>query len=285
MLRRKDLLKIVAVAIPALAILGCQKMERPALGDYPQDQVVTPTTPLRFFLSFDSTDAADQQLNIRFKDSISGYPSFFPASSITYSGGINGTAYDGPSDAYLNYVNPNDFVSTAESFTVAFWEKRNGAPSGNAAFVYNITSTNGNWANTSMFLLFDWSNPANNDSAILKFYVVDKNVSDAWLTWEGPNRVPGIQDNNWHHLAFVYDATTSKLTLYVDGVPNAHVPEWTGHGPVNMDGTKVSGFNVGGRNLVDLGWGQEWGGALDQFRLYNTALTPAEVMSLVTGKM
>jgi hypothetical protein len=52
-----------------------------------------------------------------------------------------------------------------------------------------------------------------------------------------------------------------------------------------MDGTKVSGFNVGGRNLVDLGWGQEWGGALDQFRLYNTALSPAEVMSLVTGKM
>jgi hypothetical protein len=286
MLRRKDLLKIMAVAIPALAILGCQKMERPTLSsDYPQDHQVTPTTPLRFFLSFDSTTSEDQQINIRFKDSISGYPSFFPASSITYSGGINGTAYDGPTDAFLSYVNPNDFVSTAESFTIAFWEKRNGAPSGNAAFVYNITSTNGNWANTSMFLLFDWSNPANNDSAILKLYVVDKNVSDAWLTWEGPNRVPGIQDNNWHHLAFVYDAATSKMTLYVDGVPNGHVPEWAGHGPVNMDGTKVSGFNVGGRNTTDLGWGQEWGGALDQFRLYNTALSAAEVQSLFTGKM
>jgi hypothetical protein len=52
MLRRKDLLKIVAVAIPALAILSCQKMERPALGDYPQDHQTTPTTPLRFFLKF-----------------------------------------------------------------------------------------------------------------------------------------------------------------------------------------------------------------------------------------
>jgi len=286
MLRRKDLLKIVAVAIPALAILSCQKMERPALAsDYPQDHQVTPTTPLRFFLSFDSTETTDQQINIRFKDSISQYPSFFPASSITYSPGINGTAYDGPSDAYLSYVNVNDFVSTAESFTVAFWEKRNGAPDGNAAFLYNISSSNGNWANTTMFLLFDWSNPVNNDSAIIKFYVVDKNVSDAWLTWEGPNRVPGIQDNNWHHLAFVYDAATSKMTLYVDGVANGHVPEWGGHGPVNMDGTKVSAFNLGGRNTADLGWGQEWGGGLDQFRMYNTALSAAEVQSLYTGKM
>jgi hypothetical protein len=286
MLRRKDLLKIIAVAIPVITILGCQKMEKPGLpSDYPQDHEVTPTTPLRFFLSFDSTKTEDQQLNIRFKDSISQYPSFFPASSITYSPGINGTAYDGPSDAYLSYVNVNDFVSTAESFTVAFWEKRNGAPDGNAAFLYNISSSNGNWANTTMFLLFDWSNPANNDSAIIKFYVVDKNVSDAWLTWEGPNRVPGIQDNNWHHLAFVYDAATSKMTLYVDGVANAHVPEWGGHGPVNMDGTKVSGFNLGGRNTADLGWGQEWGGGLDQFRMYNTALSAAEVQSLYTGKM
>ena len=286
MLRRKDLLKIVAVAIPALAILGCQKMERPTLAsDYPQDHEVTPTTPLRFFLSFDSTSVDDQQINIRFKDSISGYPSFFPASSITYSGGVNGTAYDGPTDAFLSYVNPNDFASTAESFTVAFWEKRNGAPDGNAAFVYNISSSNGNWANTSMMLLFDWSNQKNNDSAIIKMYVFDKNSNEGWLTWEGPNRVPGIQDNNWHHLAFVYDAATSKLTLYVDGVPNGHVAEWTGHGPVNLDGSKVSGFNVGGRNTADLGWGQEWGGALDQFRLYNTALSAAEVQSLFTGKM
>src|SRR5436853_192924 len=96
---RRNLLKIAAVVLPALTIISCQKMDRPALGDYPQDQPVTPTTPLRFFLSFDSTSAEDKQLNIRFKDSISGYPSFFPASSISYNNGVTGTAYDGPTDA------------------------------------------------------------------------------------------------------------------------------------------------------------------------------------------
>jgi len=30
---------------------------------------------------------------------------------------------------------------------------------------------------------------------------------------------------------------------------------------------------------------QEWGGGLDQFRMYNSALSAAEVQSLYTGKM
>ncbi|MGZ3851552.1 MAG: LamG domain-containing protein [Flavisolibacter sp.] len=276
---------VIAAMVVAMGMSSCQKMERPALGDYEQDKLVTPTTPLRFYVPFDSTTAADKQINIRFKDSISGYPSFFPSASIGVTSGIHGTAYQGTTDAYLSYVNSNDFVKTAESFTVALWEKINGAPQGNAAFMFNIPSTNGNWANTTMFLLLDWSNPANNDLAILKFYVVDKNLNDGWLTWEGNNRVPGIQDNKWHHLAFVYDATTSKMTLYVDGVANPNQPQWGTHGAVNMDATKASGLNIGGRNVKDLGWGQDFGGALDQFRLYNKALSAGEVQALFNGKM
>lgn len=284
-MRKKNSAYKLVVLLIAIAAVSCQKMSRPTLGDYPKDHTVTPTTPLRFFVNFDSTTANDKQINIRFKDSISGYPSFFPNPSITYANGIHGTAYQGTNDTYLSYLNPNDFVSTAQSFTVAFWEKRNGAPSGNAAFVFNISSSNGNWANTTMFLLFDWSNPPNNDSAIIKMYLVDKGLNDAWLTWEGNNRVKGIQDNNWHHLAFVYDATTSNLTLYVDGIANSHVPQWGTHGAVNMDGSKVTGISLGGRNVKDLGWGQEWGGGLDQFRLYNKALSAAEVQSLYTSKL
>jgi len=277
--------RLLMVPVAVVVISSCQKMTRPALGDYPQDHTVTPTTSLRFFASFDSTSPEDKQINIRFKDSISSYPSFFPAASISYTTGVHGTAYEGPSDAYLSYVNANDFISTAKSFTVAFWEKRNGAPVGNAAFVFDFPSSNGHWTVSSLFLLFDWSNPANNDSAILKLHVVDKDVNEGWLTWEGPNRVKGIQDNKWHHLAFVYDATTSKVTLYVDGVANSNVPQWDNHGAANMDASKLKGFSLGGKNVKDLGWGQDWGGELDQFRLYNAALSAAEVQALYNGKI
>lgn len=286
MITKYNFLKtLLLFVIGGVIFSSCQKVSRPALGDYPKDVPVTPTTALRFYAPFDSTTADDKQINIRFKDSISGYPSFFPPASLGYTAGVHGTAYQGTWDSYLTYLSPNDFVSTSESFTVAFWEKVNGAPQGNAAFMFNVPSSNGNWANTTMFLLLDWSNPVNNDLAILKFYIVDKTGADGWLTWEGGNRVPGIQDNNWHHLAFVYDASTSKMTLYVDGIANPNQPQWGSHGAANMDGSKVTGLNIGGRNTKDLGWGQDFGGGIDQFRMYNKALSAAEVQTLYNSKL
>ena len=113
------------------AMTSCKKLDRPALGDFEKDKVVVPTTPLRFFVNFDSTTADDKQINIRFKDSISGYPSFFPDASLTYGPGVHGTALIGNGSKSLSYVNSNDFMKST-SFTVAFWEKHDGAPPTNA---------------------------------------------------------------------------------------------------------------------------------------------------------
>ncbi len=285
---KKLFLKLFIPAALLVAVTGCQKMSRPALGNYPGDKNVTPATALRFYVPFDSVSAASSQLNIRFMDSISGYPCFFPASGIKAIPGIRGTAYSGTNSTFLNYYNSNDFVQTSKSFTVAFWEKRNGIPNGNASFVFTIPSSNGQWGSYgfSMFLLFDWGTWTPASDAIVKFYMVDDNCKcDTWLTWEGSNKVPGVQDNNWHHMAFVYDATTSKLTLYVDGVANPNVPQWGSHGDMKMDGTKATGLNIGGNtNIKDMGWGQNWDGGLDQFRMYNKALTAAEVSALYSGK-
>lgn len=270
----------------ALVIVSCQKMDRPALpSDYPTDHTATPTTSLRFFVSFDSLSDADKQLNIRFKDTISGYPSFFPDASITSITGIRNKGYYSTSGYFLQYYNTNDFVSTAQSFTVAFWEKRDGRPNGDAQFPFAFPSSNGYWAATSMFVLFDHQGAgATNDSAVIKMDVVDKNLNDNWFTWDGTHRIYGIQDNNWHHIAFVYDATSSILSLYIDGAKNAYTQQWGTHGGANMDAGKVTGFNLGGRPTENLGWGKSWMGGLDQFRLYNAALSAAEVASLYTNK-
>lgn len=69
---------LLLALITLLGVVSCEKLNRPALPkNYPTDNPVTPTTPLRFFVDFDSTSTADAQLNIRFKDSISSYPCFF----------------------------------------------------------------------------------------------------------------------------------------------------------------------------------------------------------------
>ena len=136
-----------------------------------------------------------------------------------------------------------------------------------------------------MMGLFDWG--SNNDSAVLKLDVVDASVSDNWFQWAGTQAVHGIMDNQWHHLAFVYDAGSSTMTLYVDGAANPNTQTWGTHGAANMDASKVTEFDIAGNsNIPTLGWGQNWetGNSLDQFRLYATALTADQVKTLYTNK-
>jgi hypothetical protein len=272
-------------AASLLTFLSCQDMDRPSLGDFPKD-ANQPGGPLKFFVAFDGTT---DNLLLNAVDSVrANFPSTNPMTSID---GISGKAIQGNGKAYLTYPSPNDFGPTASSFTIAFWEKRDGIPDGNATFVFTIPSANGQWGSYgfSMFLLFDWGSWTPATSATVKFYMVDDkdadHQTDTWLTWEGANRVPDIQDNQWHHMAFVYDATASTLTLYVDGVANSNVPSWSPHGGIGINSAKIQELNIGGnKNIKDMGWGMNWDAGLDQFRMYSTALTAAEVQELFTDK-
>jgi hypothetical protein len=269
---------ILAIMVILLGgAMGCQKLDRPALGDYPKD-ANPPGGPLKFFAAFDGTTSNPLMNAV---DSIrANFPSDNPLTQIA---GITGKAVQGDGVKVLKYAGSNDFISTATSFTIAMWEKRNGAPQGNASFFFTIPSSNGYWANAQMFGLFDWGTVA--DSAIIKVDVVDTNLGDNWFQWTDKQRVKGIQDNTWHHIAFVYDATTSTMTLYVDGVANPNKQTWGTHGSANMNPLTATGLDIGGNSKIkDLGWGQSWDGGIDQFRLYSKALSAAEVSALFTSK-
>lgn len=98
-------------------------------------------------------------------------------------------------------------------------------------------------------------------------------------------------------MVFTYDAATSSLGYYVDGVPITGLPAnlttWldgaTPHGAMHLQ--NVSNFVLGGWNKhaglsgpTD-SWIQSWQGGLDQFRLYNKALTASEVLALYNSKL
>ena len=274
-------LPLLVLGVSALAITSCQKMSRPALGNYPADKAVTPTTPLRFYVSFDSTTADDKQINLRFKDSISGYPSYFPDASIKYGAGVHGTAYMGDGSKNLSYINTNDWLKST-SFTVAFWEKHDGVPASDAEFVMSVPSSQGHWSNAGTFLIFDHKGAgATTDSAIIKLMVAEVGNGDHWFELTGTSRMPKVLDNQWHHLAFAYDETTSNMSIYRDGVLWS-TQSWAGHGAIKLDYTKATGFYLGGKTTD---WGKPFNGGLDQFRLYSKALSAAEVQSLYTNKL
>jgi hypothetical protein len=277
---------------PALAILlfaglnSCQKISRPALGDYTKDEVNLPDGDLRFYLPFDSTSEDAKQLNIRFKDSISGYPSFFPDPTTTYIAGVQGTAYQGSTGTFLHYVNANDF-GKATSFTISFWLQAtiDQKDHVNADGVLALSSTKNFWSNVVVYADHEAST---SDSMQLKFHFANGD-GDNWdfAGYTGDSRWPHMYDGVWHHVAFVYDAPSSTATLYRDGVQFDQKTNETIAFDGNADQFIVGGFQEA-VNLVDSyannSWMSGWPGGIDQVRLYSAARSASDVQALYNNK-
>jgi concanavalin A-like lectin/glucanase superfamily protein len=276
----------------ALVILfSCQKLDRPPLGDYPTDTQTLPGGPLRFFVSFDKTDGPSPRWNAA--DSISGNPAqLFPFTTVQ---GVHGNAAQGVLGSAITYLNANDFAATAKSFTMALWLKT-GVPHVNPQWVMSLVDKD-QWSNSGLYLYFDHdqccgggSKVSTADSANMVLA-----VKENWFSFNGTDRVPHILDNQWHHLAFVYDATTSKLTTYLDGkaltgLSSAATTQAGLQGPVNFNPSTVSKLILGGWNKhagiegpTDP-WIDSYPGDLDQFRLYNTALSATDILALYNSK-
>lgn len=282
-INKSILKKAFGIAFISLVFIGCQEMDRPGLGDYPVDATAV-GGPLKFYTAFDGT-SADPLMNA--VDSVRAkFPIDNPFTSID---GVNGKAVQGVSNKFIAYSKPNDWAKTAKSFTVSFWEKHNGQTKNGtnpgAEEIFSIPSSNGHWSSATMFLLFDAA--PTTTAAAVKFVIADTK-GDTFLTWEGSNSVEGLLDNAWHHLAFVYDATTSGLTLYVDG-EIVSTKTWNGHGAVDIEDSKITGFRIGNGPQSQNDSGDNWlfsywRGGLDQFRMYSIALTASEVSTLYTKK-
>jgi hypothetical protein len=284
----KNLIKALLLVMPIIFGLGsCDKLPRPALPkDYPQDLAVTPTTSLRFYLPFDSTSEADKQINVRFADSISSYPSFFPDPSTMAVPGVTGTAYQGSLGTFLHYYSANDFGSST-SFTIAFWLQVTLAQKdhNNADGIMALSSTTNFWSD---FAVYADHESSTSDSMQLKF-VFANGSGNNWdfAGYTGNARWPHMYDGNWHHVAFTYDAGTKTGTMYRDGVQfDQKIGE-----TIAFDGM-ASQFVVGGFqeavNIVDTyannSWMSGFPGAIDQVRLYNAALSASDVAALYNNK-
>lgn len=254
-------------------VAGCQKMDRPALGDYPKD-ANPPGGPLKFYVAFDGTET-----NPIFNavDSIrANYPSLNTMKTID---GVIGKAVQGELGKEIKYPSANEWAASS-SFAVAFWMKHNVAPEKEAQFIFSIPSTVGHWSNATMFLFLDHKGAGTTlSNAVMKFFVVDSK-GEKWFEFNGAKSITNLLDNSWHHLVFSYDESTSVMTLYKDGVVFNTI-DWAGHGKISIVTDKVSGFKIAGKTTD---WGETWQGGLDQFRLYGKALSAAEVTELFSGK-
>ncbi len=274
--------------LAALLLSGCQKLDRPAMGEFPQD-TNPPGGPLKFFAAFDGTTSNPLMNAV---DSIRAtFASDNPLKSVD---GVSGKGIQGENQKFVKYAKPNDWASTAASFTVSFWYKRNGQTRNNKGgngpeYVMSFKQTNvdgrNHWSGSTCLVFLE----GNNTACAVKTMWVDKNGNDSWWTWEGGQSIPGLLDNRWHHIAIVYNATNSVANLYVDGVMNPNAKGWAGHGPIGMDNGRIQEVRVGAgpaaANTDTDDWlASTWKGELDQLRLYGTALSGTEIQGLFNGK-
>ncbi len=264
------------VMLLGAAFTSCQKMERPALGDYPKDSN-PPGGPLKFYAAMDGTNVDSTRAN------------FGTNTNVDFVDGIAGKAMSAGANGYISYPSINDF-KTSTSFTIAFWMKKNGpnAAGKGTAFAFGIGTTTDIWTRQDVFLLFeDAGNPSSMDSAAAKLY-----IGDQWFEFIREKRLPKLLNNQWHHLAFTFNETNSTVTTYIDGAPYTNLPanfgKYTNNGgKVNL--TNATGLVVGGPGHYAIGktpdsWMGNFNGQIDQFRLYGTALSDAEIAGLFANK-
>lgn len=274
----KNNIKIfLSAAFLILAISSCKKLDRPALGDYPKD-ANPPGGPLNFYAAFDGTTTNPLMNAV---DSIKAtFPSLNP---LTSTAGVSGKGIQGVDGKAIYYPSVND-MNKATSFSISFWMK-NAPQSGRTEFLFSLVDDSYGWHHSAAFVLMENQTAT---KTTMKFGLMDQ-----WL--EGTFNEP-VFDGSWHHIVYVYDQTTSKMTYYFDGtavsgmtptqtdVKNSGAPRGA------VDFSKVYSMVIGGWNKhanaqgpTD-GWISSYSGSMDQFRLYKKALTASDVTALYNSK-
>lgn len=150
----------------------------------------------------------------------------------------------------------NMFIS---DLTIAFW-------------IRGLTMQPGSWPT-----MFHASKPGEDylmlaqwDEQVVLTYAMGSYPNN-WMTWS--NASPEDYYENWNHYAFVKKASTGEMTIYLNGIPVARTSEATD------TLSFLSGFHIGGLTLQHRESYLE--ALMDDFRIYDVALTNEQVLKLV----
>ncbi len=201
---------------------------------------------------------------------------------VSYAPGKVGLAFQFNNQNGKVVVPDNPLLRPTGALTVEAWVQPWAPPAENSGVVVDdmgydlsvlpgVQATGGYWLNTSYL----WNEPA---------FSVGVGISHgpcqpSYCGWDALySGYPS--DSQWHHLAGAYDATTGHYRFYVDGtditggsrdVPPPQPIDYAGSQPGLVIGNHA--FPIGG---VERGYY----GLIDEVRVYNRALTEAEILAI-----
>ena len=150
------------------------------------------------------------------------------------------------------------FTDLADEVTIAFWAKGHSPSFPRRNYVFEgltaggrlVLSANLPWLDSKVY--WEAGNSSGFDSIDL--------LAPADLTFD-----------HWTHWAFIKDANTGRMAIYANGAL-FHSEE----GNTQLLNSAIANFSIAGRvNAAD-----KWAGAIDDFRIYNTALDGSSIQQL-----
>lgn len=280
-----------------------------AVGGYANSDEIAPNN-LVSKLSFENN----------FTDSKSNITSVIET-NIGYTSGIKGNAYNGSSSQERYAVaNASNAITSLNNYTISFWIKTlntvdpstPGQGKG-AQGIFTIVRPLEFWGGLNLFI----ENP---DSAFPNRIRLKLGVENgrAGVAWRGQSVIMNIDNNidNWIHVAFTYDSSTSLVSGYLNGQPAvnlsgfAYAPAggiigsapWFADNPGGLDNpnnapkygvfemTATNGKVVFGTHQFETtpsqnngsqqDWATSFAGLMDEFRIYNIPLPAKDIKSL-----
>lgn len=214
----------------------------------------------------------------------------------TFAPGKKGDAYQGSSTAYATFV-PGATLQGLKSYTISFWI--NSPVNTGAIGIFTLARTDDFWGNLDIYQ----DNGGTGNKAVFKVHMFNSAVP-----WGGQFIDTKVDFNSWIHIAATYDAASSVFNIYQNG---SAIGVNSAGNPANKIGPTLNGSdpsappvtpygNLSFVNATAIGFGafqfqtdppltqaasaQSWAtnftGKLDEFRIYDRALTGQEVSAL-----
>jgi hypothetical protein len=272
-----------------------------------------PTKPLPTYGGFSSSNEIETSslvdyfnFNGTYADSLGGLKGT-STGAVGFTDGVSGKAYQGAVGSYVLFGSPGP-LKTLPSYTVSLW-MNSGKTNGLARGLFSLNNPTDFWGSLDVYL----DNPNNTDPKgdTLLFKVHMTNISGVpyagyFLVAKVPNAI-----NVWTHMVITYDASSSVINIYqnsksigISGVAGTKGyvvgPTMPGSDPTIKPITPWGAIVWPNPTAAVIGtwqfqttpsltasasaqsWAESYVGALDNFRVYNKALSATEVGALFT---
>ena len=208
--------------------------------------------------------------------------------------GRRGNGYKGAAtEAYLEYnLAAGTGLKTLDEFSIACWIKTPVTTSG----ACKIFAVNGGDIGMGTLCLIQESQPLG-DSVDMKMYLYDSS-SPVWKGQDIRKRSNKFLNDKWYHIVGLYRRSTSTMEFYAngalvltsirysDGVPPSGPQPLLGAITLGSDMTKIH-FGAWAQQIAGTpdSWMTYYKGIVDEFRIYNKALSTTEIKDLYDAEI